>query len=134
MSRTQKEFVYFTSSRSDISSILAIFIDFWTLLGMRSFHRWCQLILYGRFQLIELDNDEVQQKFLANCFLNCLQIWRGRDWITVFCRVRHKKMASQRWNPAKSCFLIETFLYENKFYNHFEDLSEWISVTILLLV
>ena len=26
----------------------------------------------------------VQQKFLANCFLNCLQIWRGRDWITVF--------------------------------------------------
>ena len=40
--------LYFTSSRSDISSIFARFIDFWTLLGMESFHRWCQLKLWKK--------------------------------------------------------------------------------------
>ena len=28
---------------------------------------------------------------IAICSPNCLQIWKGRDRKTVFCRVRHKK-------------------------------------------
>ena len=80
-----------------------------TLLGMRSFHRWCQLILYGRFQLIELDNDEVQQKILANCFLNWLQIWRGRHWITVFCRLRHKKWQAKGETLQRAVFWSKLF-------------------------
>ena len=38
----------FDQKRTDISSILARFIDFWTLLGMESFHRWCQLKLWKK--------------------------------------------------------------------------------------
>ena len=46
----------------------------------------------------------VQQKILANCFLNCLQIQRGRDWITVFCRVRHKKWRAKGETLQRAVF------------------------------
>ena len=56
---------------------------------------------------------------IANCSPNCVQIWKGRDQKTVFCRVRHIKCRAKcetffMSNPVKNCFLIETFLYENK--------------------
>ena len=42
------------------------------------------------------------------CFPNCVQIWKGRDWKTVFCIVRHKKCQAKgetlMSNLAKSCF------------------------------
>ena len=33
---------------------------------------------------------------LAICFPNCVQIWKGRDRKTVFCRVRHKKCRAMK--------------------------------------
>ena len=51
----------------------------------------------------------VQQKILANCFLNCLQIWRGRDWITVFCRVRHKKWRAKGETLQRAVFWSKLF-------------------------
>ena len=50
----------------------------------------------------------VQENFLVICFPNCVQIWKGRDWKTVFCMVRHKKCRAKgetlMSNLTKSCF------------------------------
>ena len=45
-----------------------------------------------------------QQKFLADCFLNCVQIWRDRDWKTVFCRVRHEKCRAKGETLQRAVF------------------------------
>ena len=50
-----------------------------------------------------------------NCFQNGVQIWKGIDRKTDFCRVRHKKCRDNGktffFKPVKNCFLIETFSY-----------------------
>ena len=61
---------------------------------------------------------------IAICSPNCVQIWKGRDQKTVFCRVRHKK----------TCFLIESFLYENKIlrtHNFFCRNCNFLNATVL---
>ena len=57
----------------------------------------------------------VSFEMLAICSPNCVQIWKGRDQKTVFCRVRHKKFRANgetffMSSPVKICFLIVTFL------------------------
>ena len=60
---------------------------------------------------------------IAICFQNGVQIWKGRDLKTVFCRVRHKKW----WAKGKTFFYVKPckklfsdwnlFIFEHNFEN-----------------
>ena len=43
---------------------------------------------------------------IAICSPNCVQIWKGRDWKTIFFRVRHKKCRANEL--ARLFFLCQT--------------------------
>ena len=42
------------------------------------------------------------------CFPNCVQIWKGRDWKMVFCRVRQKN-GKPKVKPCKELFSDRNF-------------------------
>ena len=64
------------------------------------------------------------KKELVICSPNCVQIWKGRDRKTVFCRVRHKKCRAKGETffyvePCKkTVFWLKPFYMRTKFWEH----------------
>ena len=83
-----------------------------------SLHALALSMLHKIFQKEKCTNGSTSR--VSNIYYspNCVQIWKGRDQKTVFCRVRCKKCRAKvrlfLSHPVKNSFLIETFLYKNK--------------------
>ena len=63
-----------------------------------------RLIIITRFKMVIL---KLITFGIATCSPNCVQIWKGRDWKMVFCRVRHKKY--------RDFFYVKPFYMRTKF-------------------
>ena len=75
----------------------------------------------NQYKLMEGYSRGSNKRKIAICSTNCVQMWKGRDQKTVFCRVRHKNHWAEdeifvMTNPVKIVFWWKPFYMRINFW------------------